>query len=244
MSGVHTLAAHHISKTYQRKTIISDVSVSVSQQEIRGILGPNGAGKSTTFHVLAGLTSCDQGTITLDGQDITNKRLPKRAKMGIAYLPQDASIFRGLSVQDNIYSVLELQTHMSKEEKNTILEGILHQFQLERIRHTLGTYVSGGERRRVEVARAIALKPKFVLLDEPFAGIDPVSISEIKHIIIDIKNQGIGIIITDHNVRETLKICDSADIMHQGKIIQSGNAETILNDHRVREIYLGKEFSI
>lgn len=244
MSEVHTLAAHHISKSYQRKTIISDVSVSVSQQEIRGILGPNGAGKSTTFHVLAGLTSCDKGTITLNGQDITNKRLPKRAKMGIAYLPQDASIFRGLTVQDNIYSVLELQTHLSKAEKMTILESILQQFQLERIRHTLGTYVSGGERRRVEVARAIALKPKFVLLDEPFAGIDPVSISEIKHIIMDIKAQGIGVIITDHNVRETLKICDTADIMHQGKIIQSGNAETILNDHRVREIYLGKEFSI
>lgn len=244
MSRVSTLSAHHISKSYQRKMIISDVCVSVSQQEIRGILGPNGAGKSTTFHVLAGLTSCDKGRIVLDGQDITNKRLPKRAKMGIAYLPQDASIFRGLSVEDNIYSVLELQTHLSKAEKMAILEGVLQQFQLERIRHTLGTYVSGGERRRVEVARAIVLKPKFVLLDEPFAGIDPVSISEIKHIILDIKAQGIGVIITDHNVRETLKICDTADIMHQGKIIQSGNAETILNDHRVREIYLGKEFSI
>lgn len=244
MSVVHTLAAHNISKSYQRKTIISDVSVSVSQQEIRGILGPNGAGKSTTFHVLAGLTSCDTGTITLDGKDITNKRLPKRAKMGIAYLPQDASIFRGLSVQDNIYSVLELQAHLGKEEKMAALESILQQFQLERIRHTLGTFVSGGERRRVEVARAIALKPKFVLLDEPFAGIDPVSISEIKHIIMDIKAQHIGVIITDHNVRETLKICDTADIMHQGKIIQSGNAETILNDNRVREIYLGEEFSI
>ncbi|MBT4804382.1 MAG: LPS export ABC transporter ATP-binding protein [Legionellales bacterium] len=241
---MNTLKAENISKKYQRKTIINDVNIAVAQNEIIGILGPNGAGKSTTFHVIAGLTKCDSGKVLLNGVDITTKRLPKRAKLGVAYLPQDSSIFRGLTVRDNIYSVLELQTHLSKDEKHAKTEEILNQFQLMKIRNTLGTYVSGGERRRVEVARALAISPKFILLDEPFAGIDPVSISEIKQIIIDIKNNDIGVIITDHNVRETLKICDRADIMHNGEIIQSGTAKQILSNDKIKEIYLGHEFYI
>ena len=242
MSSINILKAENISKKYQRKTIINNVSITVAQNEIIGILGPNGAGKSTTFHVIAGLTKCDSGKVLLNGTDITTKRLPKRAKLGVAYLPQDSSIFRGLSVRDNIYAVLELQTNLSKDEKLARVEEILSQFQLGKIRNTLGAFVSGGERRRVEVARALAISPKFILLDEPFAGIDPVSISEIKQIIIDIKNNNIGVIITDHNVRETLKICDRADIMHNGKIIQSGTAKQILENDKIKEIYLGHEF--
>ena len=233
-----------IRKSYQGKTIIQDINLSIQSGEIRGILGPNGAGKSTTFHVLAGLTTCDTGKITLNDMDITHYKLPKRAKLGIAYLPQDASIFRGMTVRDNIFSVLELRPDLNKEDKHAQLESILEQFQLQRIRNTLGTFVSGGERRRVEVARALALSPKFVFLDEPFAGIDPVSITEIKHIILQIKEDNIGVVITDHNVRETLRICDQADIMYQGTLIKSGNAESILADQNIRDIYLGAEFDI
>lgn len=236
--------ARGICKSYQGRTIIDNINIKITSGEIRGILGPNGAGKTTTFHALAGLTTCDKGSIFLNNIEVTDLKLPKRAKMGIAYLPQDSSIFRGLSVSDNIYSVLELIPDITQEEKLARLENILTRFQLHRIRNISGNFVSGGERRRVEVARALALSPKIILLDEPFAGIDPVSVTEIKQIIMQIKEDNIGVVITDHNVRETLKICDQADIMHQGQLIKSGSSASILNDNKVREIYLGQEFDI
>ena len=238
------LTAIGISKKFKRKTIIDSVNISIKQGEIKGILGPNGAGKSTSFHILAGLISPNSGKILLDKIDITKYKLPKRARLGIAYLPQDSSIFKGLSVEDNIKAVLELRSDLTKEQRKYVLEEILNKFQLHRIRKTLGSLVSGGERRRTEVARALAIDPKFILLDEPFAGIDPVSISEIKDIIEDIKNNKIGVIITDHNVRETLKICDTAYIMNQGKIIVSGNPEEILANNTVKQVYLGENFNI
>ena len=238
------LKAIGISKKFKRKNIIDSVNISIKQGEIKGILGPNGAGKSTSFHILAGLTSPNSGRILLDDRDITKYKLPKRARLGIAYLPQDSSIFKGLTVEDNIKAVLELRSDLTKEQRKYSLEEILNKFQLYRIRKTLGSLVSGGERRRTEVARALAIDPKFILLDEPFAGIDPVSISEIKDIIEDIKKNKIGVIITDHNVRETLKICDTAYIMNQGKIILSGNPEEILANNVVKQVYLGENFNI
>lgn len=238
------LKAIGISKKFKRKNIIDSVNISIKQGEIKGILGPNGAGKSTSFHILAGLTSPNSGRILLDDRDITKYKLPKRARLGIAYLPQDSSIFKGLTVEDNIKAVLELRSDLTKEQRKYSLEEILNKFQLYRIRKTLGSLVSGGERRRTEVARALAIDPKFILLDEPFAGIDPVSISEIKDIIEEIKKNKIGVIITDHNVRETLKICDTAYIMNQGKIILSGNPEEILANNVVKQVYLGENFNI
>lgn len=241
----NSFIAENVSKSYNGKNIVENISIKVNTGEIKGILGPNGAGKTTTFHILAGLTTTDSGKVTLNNQDITNYRLPKRAKLGLAYLPQDASIFRGLTVSDNIYGVLEL-LRVSKAEKQQRLEDIFEKFQLHKIRNTLGSLISGGERRRVEIARALALEPKFILLDEPFAGIDPVSITELTQIIRQITKEenAVGVIITDHNVREALRICDEADIMHQGKIIISGSANEILQNKKVREIYLGEDFEI
>ena len=238
------LKAVNISKQYQKKQIIENVTIEVPQGKIKGILGPNGAGKSTSFNILAGITSPDTGKVMLEDKDITKYKLPKRAKLGVAYLPQDSSIFRGLSIEDNIKAVLEFRKDLSKLEQQEKLEKLIERFDLNRIRKTHGNLVSGGERRRTEIARALAIDPSFILLDEPFAGIDPVSISEIKKIIMEIKEDNIGIIITDHNVRETLKICDSADIMNKGSIIVSGDSNKVLQNETVKKVYLGDDFII
>ena len=238
------LRAKDISKTYQNKKIVDNISIDIQQGEIKGILGPNGAGKSTSFHMLSGIIKPDSGSIMLNDRDITKYKLPKRAKLGIGYLPQESSIFLGLSIEDNIKAALEFRKDLKKNDINEKLEHLINKFQLQRIRKTPGALVSGGERRRTEVARTLALDPIFVLLDEPFAGIDPVSISEIKEIILEIKNNNIGVIITDHNVRETLKICDSADIMNKGQLIASGKPKSILANDMVKKVYLGNDFDI
>lgn len=238
------LRAKDISKTYKNKKIVDNISIDIQQGEIKGILGPNGAGKSTSFHMLSGIIKPDSGSIMLNDRDITKYKLPKRAKLGIGYLPQESSIFLGLSIEDNIKAALEFRKDLKKNDINEKLEHLINKFQLQRIRKTPGALVSGGERRRTEVARTLALDPIFVLLDEPFAGIDPVSISEIKEIILEIKNNNIGVIITDHNVRETLKICDSADIMNKGQLIASGKPKSILANDMVKKVYLGNDFDI
>ncbi len=238
------LSAKNISKTYQNKKIVDNISIDVQQGEIKGILGPNGAGKSTSFHMLSGIVKPDSGCIILNDRNITKYKLPKRAKLGIGYLPQESSIFLGLSIEDNIKATLEFRNDLTKNDINEKLEDLINRFQLQSIRKTHGSLVSGGERRRAEVARTLALDPTFVLLDEPFAGIDPVSISEIKEIILEIRNNNIGVIITDHNVRETLKICDSADIMNNGQLIASGKPKSILENALVKKVYLGNDFDI
>lgn len=238
------LSAKNISKTYQNKKIVDNISIDIQQGEIKGILGPNGAGKSTSFHMLSGIVKPDSGCIILNDRNITKYKLPKRAKLGIGYLPQESSIFLGLSIEDNIKATLEFRNDLTKNDINEKLENLINRFQLQSIRKTPGALVSGGERRRAEVARTLALDPTFVLLDEPFAGIDPVSISEIKEIILEIRNNNIGVIITDHNVRETLKICDSADIMNNGQLIASGKPNSILENSLVKKVYLGNDFDI
>lgn len=237
------LEARQLHFSYNAKTIVNDVSMAIESGEIRGVLGPNGAGKSTTFNMLSGIIFPKQGFIYLNDADITHLSLAARAQLGVAYLPQDASIFQGLTVAENIYAVLELNKEISEDEKRAKLEELLQEFELVRIRDNLGASVSGGERRRTEVARAIALDPKFLLLDEPFAGIDPLSISEITEVIFNIRNKGVGVLITDHNVRETLQICDAADILHSGTIIASGTPEDLVKNKEVKKVYLGENFA-
>ena len=237
------LEARQLHFSYNAKTIVHDVSMLVSAGEIRGVLGPNGAGKSTTFNMLSGILFPDNGSIYLNDIDITNLSLAARAKLGVAYLPQDASIFQGLTVAENIYAVLELNNELSEDQKKAKLESLLEEFELVRIRDNLGVSVSGGERRRTEVARAIALDPKFLLLDEPFAGIDPLSVGEIKQVIFNIRAKGVGVLITDHNVRETLQICDVADILHAGSIIASGTPGELIESEEVKRVYLGNNFT-
>tara|TARA_B110000459_G_C16620539_1_gene501359 strand:+ start:1098 stop:1829 length:732 start_codon:yes stop_codon:yes gene_type:complete len=236
------LEARGLCFSYEAKTIVHDVNMVVSQGEIRGVLGPNGAGKSTTFNMLAGIVPPKKGAIYLSNIDITSLSLAARAQQGVSYLPQDASIFQGLTVAENIYAVLELSKKLSKDEKQARLESLLEEFELAKIRNNLGVSVSGGERRRVEVARAVALEPKFLLLDEPFAGIDPLSISEITEVIFNVRAKGVGVLITDHNVRETLEICDTADILHAGTIIASGKPAEIIASPQVQKVYLGDSF--
>ena len=236
------LEARQLHFSYNAKTIVHDVSMLVSAGEIRGVLGPNGAGKSTTFNMLSGILFPDNGSIYLNDIDITNLSLAARAKLGVAYLPQDASIFQGLTVAENIYAVLELNNELSEDQKKAKLESLLEEFELVRIRNNLGISVSGGERRRTEVARAIALDPKFLLLDEPFAGIDPLSVGEIKQVIFNIRAKGVGVLITDHNVRETLQICDVADILYAGSIIASGTPGELIESEEVKRVYLGDNF--
>ena len=237
------LEARGLCFSYNAKTIVHDVNMVVSQGEIRGVLGPNGAGKSTTFNMLAGIIYPQKGAIYLSNIDITSLSLAARAQQGVSYLPQDASIFQGLTVAENIYAVLELSKKLSKDEKQARLESLLEEFELAKIRNNLGMSVSGGERRRVEVARAVALDPKFLLLDEPFAGIDPLSINEITEVIFNIRAKGVGVLITDHNVRETLEICDAADILHRGVIIASGAPKELIESPQVKQVYLGENFT-
>jgi lipopolysaccharide export system ATP-binding protein len=235
------LSADHLKKTYNGRTVVQNVSLSVESGEVIGLLGPNGAGKTTSFYMMVGLVKADEGQIKLMDTVITTSPLHERAKMGIGYLPQEASIFRELSVEENIYAVLELRD-ISIQDKKNAMENLISDFGLNHIRKSLGRELSGGERRRVEIARALALDPKFVLLDEPFAGVDPLAVSDIQGIILELKKRQIGVLITDHNVRETLGIVDRAYIMSKGELLVSGSPDEIVNSEVARKFYLGEEF--
>lgn len=238
------LCADHLSKHYKSRQVVKDVSLRVNGGEIVGLLGPNGAGKTTSFYMVVGLIPADAGKISIDGNDITHLPVHERARMGLSYLPQEASIFRKLSVADNIMAILELRDDLTPEQQEEKLEKLLEEFRITHIRDSLGMSLSGGERRRAEIARALATDPQFILLDEPFAGIDPISVLDVKRIITHLRTRGIGILITDHNVRDTLNICERAYIVNQGKIICEGNPETVLSNDEVRAVYLGEEFNL
>ncbi|WP_138439310.1 MULTISPECIES: LPS export ABC transporter ATP-binding protein [Marinobacter] len=238
------LRASNLAKSYKHKKVVIDVSLEIRSGEIVGLLGPNGAGKTTCFYMIVGLVPADHGRITIDSQDITPLPMHGRARKGIGYLPQEASVFRKLTVRDNIMAILETRKGLSRTERVNKLEELLEEFHITHIRDSVGMALSGGERRRVEIARALAMEPAFILLDEPFAGVDPISVSDIKHIIRHLRDKGIGVLITDHNVRETLDICETAYIVSGGHIIASGNSETILANQQVKEVYLGNEFRL
>ncbi len=239
-----TLSVKHLKKSYKSKKVVNDISLDIASQEIVGLLGPNGAGKTTCFYLILGLIFSDHGKIYLNDQDITRKPIHVRAKMGISYLPQEPSVFRKLTVEKNILAILQTRTELTNISKKELLESLLNEFNIKHIRNTLGMNLSGGERRRLEIARALATDPKFILLDEPFAGVDPISITDIKTIITYLAKRGIGVIITDHNVRATLDVCQRAYIMNNGQLITEGNAESILRNPKVREVYLGEQFQI
>lgn len=241
---MNTLQVSNINKQYKSRKVVKNVSLHLNRGEIVGLLGPNGAGKTTSFYMIVGLIQCSYGKITLDDQDITHLPVHVRAKLGMGYLPQEASIFRKLSVADNIMAILELRENLTKTQRHDILERLLHEFNITYIRDTLGISLSGGERRRVEIARALATEPKFILLDEPFAGIDPISVIDVKQIITHLCNRNIGVLITDHNVRETLDICQRAYIVNEGEIICEGTPQEILTNKQVREVYLGEDFNL
>lgn len=230
-------------KKYRSRTVVNEVSVSVSQGEIVGLLGPNGAGKTTTFYMIVGLINPNEGKIFLDDKDITSEPIYKRARMGIGYLAQEASVFRKLSVEDNIKAVLEMSS-FSRNEQKEIVESLLEEFGLQNIRKSMGIQLSGGERRRTEIARALALRPKFILLDEPFAGVDPIAVEDIQEIVTQLRSKNIGILITDHNVHETLSITDRAYLLFEGSILKSGTSQQLTEDEQVRKLYLGKNFEL
>ena len=238
------LKAENLKKTYKAKSVINDISLSVKHGEIVGLLGPNGAGKTTCFYLILGLVSQNSGKVSIDGDDLTRLPIHGRARKGVGYLPQDPSIFKNLNVEENILAVIETQKSIPPKERIDLLENLLVEFNIVHIRKSLGITLSGGERRRVEIARALASNPKFILLDEPFAGVDPISVNDIKKVINQLKNRGIGILITDHNVRETLDICERAYIIGEGRVIAEGTSNDILNDKKVKEIYLGENFII
>lgn len=254
-----SLIATDLHKNYGKRSILKGISLQIDSAEVVGLLGPNGAGKTTCFYMVVGLVAVDKGSVIIDHGvsssdedskvdapiiDLTKLTMHLRAKHGIGYLAQEASIFRKLSVADNIYSILEMRGDLERTQRRDKLESLLEEFQITHIRNNLGISLSGGERRRVEIARALATEPAFILLDEPFAGVDPVSVIEIQKIISHLKNRGIGVLITDHNVRETLGICDRAYVLGNGEIIADGSAETILNNKQVRDIYLGEDFKL
>jgi len=241
---VSQLVAQHLAKRYGQRTAVADISLNVARGEIIGLLGPNGAGKTTSFYMIVGLIKADSGVIELDGAAITGKPMHERARLGVGYLPQEASVFRKLSVADNILAILELKRDLTKADRRGRLEQLLDEFHLQGVRTQLGERLSGGERRRVEIARALASTPKFILLDEPFAGVDPISVGEIKAMIRDLAQRQIGVLITDHNVRETLDICDRAYIVNEGHIIADGNTDAILSNEKVRSVYLGAQFRL
>lgn len=239
------LIVNNFKKQYKDRWVVDGIDIQINQGEIVGLLGPNGAGKTTTFYMIVGLVKNDVGTIRLNKDDITKLSIDQRAKKGIGYLPQEPSVFRKLSVEDNLHAILELDHSLSRGIKKTRADELLEAFNLNHIRKSKGASLSGGERRRLEIARAIALKPSFLLLDEPFAGVDPISVIDIQSIIKKLsKNNNIGVLITDHNVRETLTLCDRAYIVSQGKVLCEGKAEIIVNDPKVRASYLGSEFSL
>jgi lipopolysaccharide export system ATP-binding protein len=237
------LRAENIVKTYKKRTVVKGVSIEVNQGEIVGLLGPNGAGKTTSFYMIVGMIKPNSGHVYLDDVEITNEAMYKRAKMGIGYLPQEASVFRKLSVEDNIKAVLEM-TKLSKKEQQLKVDSLIAEFGLEHVRKNRGDFLSGGERRRTEIARALAVDPKFILLDEPFAGVDPIAVEDIQTIVAQLKKRNIGILITDHNVNETLSITDRAYLLFEGSILKTGTAEELANDEQVRKVYLGQHFEL
>lgn len=238
-----TISTNELVKTYRNRTVVNKVSVNVTQGEIVGLLGPNGAGKTTSFYMVVGLIRPDSGSVYLNEEDITKLPMYKRAQMGIGYLPQEASVFRKLSVEDNITAVLEM-TKLTKGERLEKLESLLDEFNLHHVRKNNGDSLSGGERRRTEIARALAVDPKFILLDEPFAGVDPIAVEDIQAVVAKLKYKNIGILITDHNVNETLSICDRAYLLIEGKIFKHGTAEQLAQDEQVRRLYLGTNFEL
>ncbi|MCP4957299.1 MULTISPECIES: LPS export ABC transporter ATP-binding protein [Photobacterium] len=238
------LKAEHLAKSYNGRKVVSDVSLEVESGKIVGLLGPNGAGKTTSFYMIVGLVSRDEGTITIDDEDISLQPMHNRSRMGIGYLPQEASIFRRLTVYDNLMAVLETRKELTKEDRQDKAEELLDEFNIQHIRDSLGQALSGGERRRVEIARALAANPKFILLDEPFAGVDPISVIDIKKIIKHLRDRGLGVLITDHNVRETLDVCEHAYIVSQGHLIANGTPDHVLNHEHVKRVYLGDQFRL
>lgn len=238
------LYAEHLAKSYKTRQVVSDVSFTVRSNEIVGLLGPNGAGKTTSFYMVVGLVRHDQGTIRIDDEDISLLPMHNRAQKGVGYLPQEASIFRHLSVFDNLMAVLEIRKDLTPEQRHDRAEELIEEFNIGHIRDSMGQALSGGERRRVEIARALAANPKFILLDEPFAGVDPISVIDIKKIIKDLRDRGLGVLITDHNVRETLDVCERAYIVSAGKMIATGTPDEVMNDEHVKQVYLGEEFKL
>ena len=239
-----TLVAQNLAKSYKGREVVKDVSLQVEQGQIVGLLGPNGAGKTTCFYMIVGIVASDRGSVSIDDRELSHLPIHRRAQQGIGYLPQEASIFRKMTVEDNILSILETRKGLKKAQRLAIMEELLEEFHIGHIRNSLGMALSGGERRRVEIARALACDPVFILLDEPFAGVDPISIGDIKKIIRQLQARNIGVLITDHNVRETLDICEQAYIVGNGIIIAEGDAEAVLNNQRVKDIYLGEQFTL
>ena len=238
-----SLRAENIVKHYGKRTVVKGVSFDVNQGEIVGLLGPNGAGKTTSFYMITGLVKPNEGAVYLDEKEITNEPMYRRAQLGVGYLPQEASVFRKLSVEDNIIAILEM-TKLSKNERRERLETLLNEFGLQHVRKNRGDFLSGGERRRTEIARALATNPRFILLDEPFAGVDPIAVEDIQRIVAQLKKKNIGILITDHNVQETLSITDRAYLLFEGKILKAGTAEDLAADEQVRRVYLGQSFEL
>ena len=238
------LKATDIRKSYKMLDVVKGISFEINSGEVVGLLGPNGAGKTTAFYIIVGLITSDNGSVFLDDRDITDLSMHQRANLGLGYLPQEASIFRKLTVEENILSILEYQKDLNHFEREQKLNHLLEELHIDHVRNSLGINLSGGERRRVEIARALAAKPIFILLDEPFAGVDPISVIDIQRIIKHLKNQNIGVLITDHNVRETLGICERAYILNEGDLIASGSPEQILSNNHVKEVYLGQDFKL
>jgi lipopolysaccharide export system ATP-binding protein len=241
---VSILSAENLSKKFKFREVVKGISFEINSGEVVGLLGPNGAGKTTAFYMVVGLITADKGKIVLDGEDVTSLPMHQRARLGIGYLPQEASIFRKLSAAKNIMAILQTRAELSRADRERILEELLEELHITHVRNSLGLSLSGGERRRVEIARALAVEPRFILLDEPFAGVDPISILDIQRIIKHLSERGIGVLITDHNVRETLGICNRAYIVNQGAVIASGTPEETLNNQHVREVYLGDNFEL
>lgn len=237
------LKISHLRKSYRKKTVIRDFSMELARGEVVALLGPNGSGKTTTFYSVAGLVMPEGGTVLVDGKDVTSLPMYRRAQLGIGYLPQEMSIFRGLSVQDNISAILDIAV-ADRHKRRERLEELLSEFTIEHLRRAPAMALSGGERRRVEIARCLAADPKYLLLDEPFAGVDPISVGDIRQLVADLKNRGIGVLITDHNVRETLEIVDRAYILHEGKVLMSGTPDDVVQNENVRRVYLGDNFRI
>jgi lipopolysaccharide export system ATP-binding protein len=238
------LTAHNLRKSYRGRAAVADVSLQVAPGEIVGLLGPNGAGKTTCFYMIVGLVAPDSGRVAIDGVDITQAGMPQRARLGLGYLPQEASVFRKLSVQDNLLAILETRRDLDPDARRVRLERLLNDLHIAHLRSSPGAALSGGERRRVEIARALVIEPRFMLLDEPFAGVDPITVIDIQRIVRDLAARGIGVLITDHNVRETLGICHRAYIVNEGEVMATGTPETILADDRVRAVYLGDGFQL
>jgi lipopolysaccharide export system ATP-binding protein len=241
---VSVLRADNLAKRYKSREVLRDLSLEVGSGEVVGLLGPNGAGKTTAFYMMVGLTPCQHGQISLDGRDITRLPMHRRAQLGLGYLPQEPSVFRKLTVAQNVLAILETRPDLDRDARQARLEELLGELHVDHVQDSLGISLSGGERRRVEIARALAAEPRFMLLDEPFAGVDPLSVADIQRIIKHLSSKGIGVLITDHNVRETLGICERAYIVSQGSVIASGSAEQILANAQVREVYLGQDFRL